>query len=58
MQVLTEMLNSIITYFSALNWEELLASFQLVLSNINFETFRDTLEVLKGFLSSISSLLG
>ena len=58
MQAITEMLNSILTYFSAFNWDEFLASVQLIISNIDVETFRNTVDVLKDFLSSLGSMLG
>lgn len=53
-----ELLDSIITYFTAFNWEEVLASAKLVIDNIDMDTFKTTLETLKGFVSSIAALIG
>ena len=58
MQTLTEMINSILAYIGAFKWEEVIASAQLILNNINMETFRGTLETFKGFISSLGSLFG
>lgn len=50
---LTEMLNSIIAYFGAFNFDEVLASVKLILENLDFETFSVTFDALKEFLAAI-----
>lgn len=55
---LTELANSILAYFGAFNWDEVLASVKLVLDNFDVETFKTTLETLKDFISGIAAMIG
>ncbi len=58
MASLQALLESIIAYFGAFNWDEVLASVQLVLGNINWETFQTTFAALKDVFATIAALLG
>ena len=55
---LQELANSIIAYFGAFNWEEVLTSVKLVIDNFDIETFKTTLETLKDFISGIAAMIG
>ena len=51
--IFTELFNSIVAYFSGLDFGKVLESVNLVIGNINLDTFTATFDALKVFLAAI-----